>query len=168
MDENDCPDYKRFFTLKGNERKMEIQRLKGKICNKNPNRLCCKVTKHAEAAEWCMTGLNNDLPSYLPPADQCGVCCVGSSGMVRGENASLGEFPWAALLGTEIVVKDYNKEKKIWSWDVRKWVNMTEMVYHWDTHTHTQPWTYRSIIYTGCPTILYPLLFFEFLGFLGV
>jgi len=123
MDANDCPDYKRFLTLKGNERKMEIQRLKGKVCNKKPKRLCCKDTDTTNDPGRCMTGLKNDLPSQLPPADQCGVSCVGSSSVVRGEDASLGEFPWAALLGTEKVVRNYDNRQK-------KWVNMPEMEYH--------------------------------------
>jgi len=123
MDADDCPDYKRFHTLKGNERKMESQRLKEKVCNKKSKRLCCKNTTNEEAPGRCMTGLKHDLPSHLPPADQCGVSCVGSSSVVRGEDASLGEFPWAALLGTEKVVENYDNRQK-------KWVNMTELVYH--------------------------------------
>jgi len=123
MDADDCPDYKRYLTLKGNERKMEIQRLRGKVCNIDPKRLCCKNTTNEEGPGRCMTGLKNDLPSQLPPADQCGVSCVGSSSVVRGEDASLGEFPWAALLGTEKVVRNYDNRQK-------KWLNMTELVYH--------------------------------------
>ena len=118
MDKDDCPEYKQFFTLKGNEQKKEARRLKSKICQREPNqRLCCKDT-----AGESMTGLKNDLSSDLPPGDQCGVSCVGSSSVVHGEDASLGEFPWAALLGTETVEKRWDNREKIF-------VNKTEMLY---------------------------------------
>jgi len=123
MDKDDCPDYKRFVTLKGKRRKAEIQRLKGKICQRMPKRLCCKDTVTDVSTGHCRTGLMNDLPSDLPPADQCGVSCVGSSSVVHGEDASLGEFPWAALLGTEKMKERYDNRLK-------EWVNKTEKLYH--------------------------------------
>ena len=61
MDKNDCPDYRRFLI---NKRKNETQRLKGKICSMDPERLCCKVTKNRR----CMTELANDFPLYFPQA----------------------------------------------------------------------------------------------------
>jgi len=42
------------------------------------------------------------------------VACVGSSSVVRGEDASLGEFPWAALLTTERVIEKYDNRRKEW------------------------------------------------------
>jgi len=120
MDKNDCPEYKFYITLKGKERKKEAKRLKGKICHKKSQRLCCKDRRNDGQS---ITGNMNYPPSYLPPADQCGVSSVGSSSVVHGEDASLGEFPWAALLGTEIMEKKWDNRQK-------EWMNKTEKFYH--------------------------------------
>jgi len=130
MDKDDCPDYKRFLTLtgekkkrRGEEKEKELQRLRlrlrSKVCNKKSKRLCCKDT----IIDKCKVGMMHYPPSYLPPADQCGVSCVGSSSVVHGEDASLGEFPWAALLGTEIMKRRWDNRQK-------EWVNKTEKLYH--------------------------------------
>jgi len=145
MDKDDCPEYKRFLTLKGEERKQVIQRLKGKICHKKSKRLCCKDTRNVESGGGCMTGLKNNLPSDLPSADQCGVSCVGSSSVVHGEDASLGEFPWAALLGTERVERRYDNRQK-------KWGNKTVKLYHCGG-TLINPWYVLTAAHCHTPQV---------------
>merc|ERR1719450_415499 len=100
------------------ERKEEIKQLKSKICNRKPQKLCCKNTilrlTTTTTSSTCNSGRKNYSPSNLPQDGQCGVACVGSSSVVRGEDASLGEFPWAALLTTERVNKKWDNRRKEW------------------------------------------------------
>jgi len=123
MHKDECPEYKRFLTLEREEQKKERQKWRSKVCRKKSKWLCCKDTKIIEPSGRCMTGLKNNLPSDLPSADQCGVSCVGSSSVVHGEDASLGEFPWAVLLGTEKVELRYDNR-------IKQWVNKTQKLYH--------------------------------------
>jgi len=117
IDKNDCPRYKSYIDTKDTmtkaERKEEIKQLKSKICNREPQKLCCKSSTSSTSAT-CTSGRKNYSPSNLPQEGQCGVACVGSSSVVHGEDASLGEFPWAALLTTERVRPKYDNRRKEW------------------------------------------------------
>jgi len=120
MDSNTCPEYKRFLTLTGERRKSEAKLLASKVCNKKLKKICCKDDSSPET---CNTGWKEYPPSFLPPKGQCGVACVGSSSVVHGEDASLGEFPWAALLTTKKVKKKWDNRRK-------EWVNETIKLNH--------------------------------------
>jgi len=122
IDKNDCPRYKSYIETKDTmtkaERKEERKQLKSKICNRKPQKLCCKNTilrlTTTTTSSTCNSGRKNYSPSNLPQEGQCGVACVGSSSVVRGEDASLGEFPWAALLTTERVIPKWDNRRKEW------------------------------------------------------
>jgi len=113
MDKNDCPRFKRYKTLSGAERREEREQLRTKVCSKKPQKLCCKSSTSSKSST-CNSGQKTHSPSNLPPKGQCGVACVGSSSVVYGEDASLGEFPWAALLTTEWVIDKYDNRRKKW------------------------------------------------------
>merc|ERR1719348_2035584 len=54
------------------ERKEEIKQLKSKICNREPQKLCCKSST-SSTSETCTSGRKNYSPSNLPQEGQCGV-----------------------------------------------------------------------------------------------
>ena len=135
MDKNECPDYSKFKYLSGRSKTIEGERVRGKICNTKPDKLCCKpktktvphtstrTTTKNQSPNTCMQRGQSYPKSFLPAADQCGVSCSGTKSVVHGENAVLGEFPWAALLGTERILKQWDNRRK-------KWVNKSEKLYH--------------------------------------
>ena len=109
MEKNECPDYFEFKSLTGRSKTIQGERLRGKICNTKPDKLCCKQTGPSFAK------------SFLPASDQCGVSCLGTKSVFHGENA--GEFPWAALLGTDQIIEQWDNRQ-------REWINKTEKIYH--------------------------------------
>lgn len=136
MEKDDCPEYQRYMALpKGPQRNRLAKTLTENICNRSLQMLCCKgfeiedfeiesfKSNPNSTSSTCEPGSKIYPPSKFPPKGQCGVACVGSSSVVHGEDASLGEFPWAALLMTETVKKDWDNRRK-------EWVNKTEKLYH--------------------------------------
>ena len=59
MKKNECPEYLKFLSLTGQTKRIEGQRLKGNICNKKPDKLCCKKCLEEEI---CME--KNECPDY--------------------------------------------------------------------------------------------------------
>ena len=43
MGKNDCPEYVEYSSLIGEPKTIKSIRLSSKVCNKRPDRLCCKV-----------------------------------------------------------------------------------------------------------------------------
>jgi len=132
IDKDECWEYKRLLTLKGKERLREAKRLRGKICNRKPDRLCCKkeetnttttTTTITTVTDTCRKTGQGYPRSFLPAAEECGVSCLGTSSVVHGVDASLGEFPWAALLR-------YEKKREEWDNRQKKWVMRNEKFYH--------------------------------------
>ena len=120
MDKEECPEFTAFqngrHKMTNVIRKVEALKLKRKICNKKPDRLCCLPNS-------CRGNKKSYPKTFLPMKDQCGVSCSGSKSVVKGEDAVLGEFPWAALVGSEKVLKSYDNRNK-------QWVRKSYTVYH--------------------------------------
>merc|ERR1719347_187256 len=76
IDSNTCPEYKRYLTLTGEQKKSEAELWKSKVCNKKLKKLCCKDDSSPDT---CNAGWKEYPPTFLPPKGQCGVACVGSS-----------------------------------------------------------------------------------------
>eukprot|EP00092_Neocalanus_flemingeri_P019637 GFUD01021269.1.p1 GENE.GFUD01021269.1~~GFUD01021269.1.p1 ORF type:complete len:416 (-),score=70.22 GFUD01021269.1:95-1342(-) len=125
-DKNSCGEYRKWKNLTKEEKncKVECPKWKKKICNRKPDKLCCKMEKirtttattniTQPSLKICETDNQIYPKSFLPKKDQCGLSCSGPSQVVFGTNAVLGEFPWAALVGSRIVLKHYdNRLKKI-------------------------------------------------------
>jgi len=71
----------------------------------------------------CTKSKQNTPKSFLPQKDQCGLSCSGSKNVVFGKDALLGEYPWAALVGTQIVRKAFNDK-------IQKYENTSFPRYH--------------------------------------
>eukprot|EP00091_Calanus_sinicus_P023284 TRINITY_DN7779_c0_g2_i2.p1 TRINITY_DN7779_c0_g2~~TRINITY_DN7779_c0_g2_i2.p1 ORF type:complete len:219 (-),score=66.20 TRINITY_DN7779_c0_g2_i2:1-657(-) len=129
MNKNECPEYFRYKALTGKSKTVEGKRLSGKICNKKPDKLCCKkkltttATTTNNITQNCMQKKQSFSKSFLPAADQCGVSCSGTKSVVHGTDATLGEFPWAALLGMQKLKVQYDNRRK-------EWVKKPEKLYH--------------------------------------
>jgi len=122
MGKTSCPAYKDYKKNKqfwsDETRAAMIEKLKASVCKKKPNRLCCglkenklttaTITTTTTSLDRCDTSKQNFPKSFLPRKDQCGLSCLGSKNVVFGEDALLGEFPWAALVGTLRVDKFVN------------------------------------------------------------
>ena len=63
MDKNDCPEYVEYSSLMGESKTIESRRLRSKVCNKRPDRLCCKVKT---------TTTTTTRPSTLVPGEASG------------------------------------------------------------------------------------------------
>ena len=135
LDKNECQEYFKYKSLIGKSKLIEGKRLSGKICNKKPDKLCCKnkiatpttkpsnTTTTQQSPQNCRQRGQSYSKSFLPSADQCGVSCSGSKSVVHGTDTSLGEFPWTALLGSQ-------KTKEQWDNRRKKWLNKSEKLYH--------------------------------------
>ena len=107
MGKDSCPVYTNYVEhskfWEKDRRDSEKKKLQEKICKKKPDRLCCKAqnlpTKHC---------------TNLPNKDQCGLS-LGTKNVVFGSKAVMGEFPWAALVGSEKVLKQFDNLRKTWS-----------------------------------------------------
>ena len=134
LDKNKCPEYFKYKSLTGKSKTIEGKRLSGKICNKKPDKLCCikeltistpktNARTKQNSPQICRQKGQSYSKSFLPAADQCGVSCSGTKSVVHGKDASLGEFPWAALLGSQKIKEHWDNRRK-------KWVNQGEKLYH--------------------------------------
>jgi len=116
IDKEKCPDYQNFLNLTNKkERRLESKRLKKKICNLKPDRLCCKPKPQIPVPETCTQNSQAYPKSYLPEKHQCGQSCGGSKSVINGEDALLGEYPWTVLLGSEKHLQAFDNRKKKWT-----------------------------------------------------
>ena len=95
-DKENCPEYLKYLELKNMPDQSKrlskmIKILIGKVCNKDPNRLCCKVKITIPTTPRPTTPRPRP-PSYLPGVGQCGVSFSAKS-IIHGKVAILGEFP---------------------------------------------------------------------------
>ena len=99
-----CPTFisarNRLETLsKGSrERARLLQKLRSLVCNKDRREICCEVSTPPPGSS-----TDPDSPSYLPSLeeDQCGLEGGSAAFVLGGEDTSIGEFPFLALLGKE-------------------------------------------------------------------
>jgi len=108
MGKTSCPDYKNY---KQNKQSWLREKLKASVCKKKPGRLCCGLKEKNETqttADSCIGSKQNIPKSFLPQKDQCGLSCSGSKNVVFGKAALLGEYPWAALVGSKRYKKSFN------------------------------------------------------------
>jgi len=125
MGKTACPDYTRYKEKKfapGETKAALLRTLKRKVCKKKPNRLCCQLGNPSPPTndddddddddDRCKERTRSFSKSFLPRKDQCGLSCSGSKNVVFGKNAKLGEYPWAALVGSERIIKTFNNIKK--------------------------------------------------------
>eukprot|EP00092_Neocalanus_flemingeri_P005519 GFUD01005949.1.p1 GENE.GFUD01005949.1~~GFUD01005949.1.p1 ORF type:complete len:403 (+),score=68.04 GFUD01005949.1:132-1340(+) len=123
MDKDICGDYKNWKKMPKEMPKYKIEalRLAKKVCNRKLKKLCCKAEQFHQPTNKSDVQIYPE--SFLPKKDQCGVSCSGTRQVVFGKNAVLGEFPWAALVGYEIVLKNYDNT-------IKQVVNNTYTHYH--------------------------------------
>jgi hypothetical protein len=139
LDTKNCPEYLNFLsmykTLSDPMQKLKKQEWTDKVCNRKLRQVCCKASENHQLIHDTKTtnkGPSHDTynqrghsfaKSVLPAVDQCGVSCSGTKSVVHGEDASLGEFPWAALIGSKKTMKQWDNRRK-------KWVKKNEKRFH--------------------------------------
>ena len=114
VQKDDCPDVLKLKSLpRGPEKKKLVQSLKTRVCNRKLKRVCCELL--VGAATFPLS-CSSDTATYpvdlLPKAGQCGRACNTDARVIKGEDAKLGEFPWAALLGYPQHVRVWDPEKQ--------------------------------------------------------
>merc|ERR1712154_275371 len=101
---------------KSPERARLLNKLKSLVCNKDERKVCCGVPPPPTPAPTpaptqavrfpfspTPASTGPDSPSYLPSLEreECGVEGGKSAFVLRGENTTIGEFPFLGLLGKE-------------------------------------------------------------------
>jgi len=134
-----CPAYKNYKqnkqTWPKETRAAMLEKLKASVCKKNPDRLCCGLKENHVIqptstqkndvlhSDSCTESKQNSPKYFLPQKGQCGLSCSGSKNVVFGKDALLGEYPWAALVGSY-------RSRKEWNDYSQKYENQSFSYYH--------------------------------------
>ena len=101
--EKDCPDFLEdragLSSLTGNERKEQVRKLKGRVCDKKSRKVCCQQGVSFRRSRPARESCEPSMGSCLPGPGRCGLEERETQRIVGGEVTKPGEFPFTAILG---------------------------------------------------------------------